>query len=387
MSFDAVISTGTSKGQNVVTTNCGELEIDEDDAVMLDEHIARGGPVEKKREGMGPATQWTIAHLSNQFRQNTVNEELRRLQATKSYISVEPDDTLNSLTRMASRVFGTSLALISLVDMEQTRLVSTHGSISTQSLSILKSFCSYTLLSKSGMLVVPDATQDIRFKSEHLVQENGVCFYAGAALMAPEGIEVGTFSIIDQTPRPQGLSTSEQEILRDFANLAMKSLMERVDRHFVDEERQQIIAQTAHDLLTPLTGIQISIQLLRDDKQLNQKMNEKERELINTASSCADVMTGLCQSTISSLRSGETREHEIISEITNNTKECRVSEMVEHMRHVSFTVVDWVPCFGVFDSRCCKVTYSRATNQTHIFRFLIPDDASYSQEGPSNIFY
>jgi GAF domain-containing protein len=49
-------------------------------------------------------------------------------------------------------------------------------------------FCSYTILSKDDVTVVPDTKQDFRFKDGELVKGGPkLRFYAGAPLISPEG--------------------------------------------------------------------------------------------------------------------------------------------------------------------------------------------------------
>ena len=76
------------------------------------------------------------------------------------------------------------------------------------------------------MLVVPDATQDFRFRDNPLVTSGiEIRFYAGAALVSPEGYKLGTLCIISPNPRPEGLSQGQQTILHELAAMVVSAMV------------------------------------------------------------------------------------------------------------------------------------------------------------------
>lgn len=165
------------------------------------------------------------------------------------------------------------------------------------------------ILNKNNILVVPDAHLDFRFVANPLVTgPPHIRFYAGSPLISPEGYKLGTFCIIDGVPRPQGLNQEQQDTLRDLADMTVKVL---VDRRFQLEKKQQgqtiapaaqMIANTAHDLMTPLTGLQLSLSLLKDDDEVRAALGEQQLELLHTAASCSDLMVRICENAVAGLR-------------------------------------------------------------------------------------
>ena len=76
-------------------------------------------------------------------------------------------------------------------------------------------------------MVVPDATKDDRFKDNPLVTGGPkIRFYAGAALISPEGARLGSFCVIDSKPRPD-LTLKQKEMLESFATEAVLCLISR----------------------------------------------------------------------------------------------------------------------------------------------------------------
>ena len=64
-----------------------------------------------------------------------------------------------------------------------------------------RSFCAHAL-ERRELLIVSDATQDARFAQNPMVTgEPGIRFYAGAPLLTPEGVVLGTLCVIDRVPR------------------------------------------------------------------------------------------------------------------------------------------------------------------------------------------
>ena len=78
-----------------------------------------------------------------------------------------------------------------------------------------------------------------------------------------------------------------------------------VDRRYRLQTREnpaQLIAYTAHDLMTPLTGVQLSLSLLKDDEDVQRQLSSHHLELIKTAANCSDLMIRICQTVIKTLR-------------------------------------------------------------------------------------
>jgi len=139
-------------------------------------------------------------------------ERLAALRSTK-LLDSPPVERFDRFTRIARRLFGVPIALVSLVDAERQWFKSRQGlDVSETPRDI--SFCGHAILG-GDVLVVPDATRDPRFRDNPLVTgDPNVRFYAGYPLRGPDGYRVGTLCVIDRSPRE--LSTDEIELLRDL---------------------------------------------------------------------------------------------------------------------------------------------------------------------------
>jgi CheY-like chemotaxis protein len=84
-----------------------------------------------------------------------------------------------------------------------------------------ESFCTHAVVAKAA-LVVQDAAENPLFRSNRLVRERGVRFYAGVPLMTREGEAIGTLCIIDLSPHR--VSHFDLEVLGMFARRVMALL-------------------------------------------------------------------------------------------------------------------------------------------------------------------
>ena len=82
-------------------------------------------------------------------------------------------------------------------------------------------------------------------------------------------------------------------------NTVMVDRRNQLEHH---EDPERLIAYTAHDLMTPLTGVQLSLSLLKDDRDVKEKLSTQQMELLATAANCSDLMIRICQTAIETLR-------------------------------------------------------------------------------------
>ncbi|WP_308219618.1 GAF domain-containing protein [Shewanella xiamenensis] len=144
---------------------------------------------------------------------------LNQLRAL-AILDTSPEERFDRVTRMAKRLFGVPIALVSLVDENRQWFKSCMG------LDVLEtertiSFCGHAILN-NGALVINDATQDKRFSDNPLViNEPHIRFYAGYPLRTLSGQGLGTLCIIDLIPRE--FSDEDIAMLANLANMGFVS--------------------------------------------------------------------------------------------------------------------------------------------------------------------
>jgi len=115
---------------------------------------------------------------------------------------------------------------------------------------------------------------------------------------------LGTFCIMDRKARHNELTSDELASLHDFSEMCVKAMVDRRYRLQRQDNPAQLIASTAHDLMTPLTGVQLSLSLLKGDDEVQSKLSHQQRQLLTTASTCSELMFRMAQTTVETLRQG-----------------------------------------------------------------------------------
>ncbi|OZI26479.1 GGDEF domain-containing protein [Bordetella genomosp. 9] len=132
-----------------------------------------------------------------------------------------PEERFDRLTRLAKRMFGVPIALVSLVDVNRQWFKS-HQGLDVAETPRDVSFCAHAIL-HDAVLEIPDARDDGRFFDNPLVTGNpGIRFYAGCPLNVDNGMRVGTLCLVDTEPRQ--LSDEDRALLQDLAKMVEQEL-------------------------------------------------------------------------------------------------------------------------------------------------------------------
>jgi diguanylate cyclase (GGDEF)-like protein len=149
--------------------------------------------------------------------------EASRLDTLRSLniLDTSPEERFDRLTRLAKRLFGVPIALISLVDADRQWFKSCQGLDASETPRDI-SFCGHAILG-DDILMVPDALLDERFHDNPLVvNDPKIRFYAGCPLSVPNGSKLGTLCLIDQEPHE--LDADDARLLRDLARMAEQEI-------------------------------------------------------------------------------------------------------------------------------------------------------------------
>ena len=150
-------------------------------------------------------------------------QERRRLAVLRDYgvLDTAPEAELDEIVTLASEICGAPMALITLIDESRQWFKARLGFEQTETAREF-AFCDHALHGPD-ILVVPDATQDERFADNPLVRDTPrIRFYAGAALVTPEGERLGTLCVLDR--RRRELTTEQQRALRILSRHVMAHL-------------------------------------------------------------------------------------------------------------------------------------------------------------------
>ncbi|WP_052430580.1 GAF domain-containing DNA-binding protein [Hymenobacter sp. DG25B] len=169
-----------------------------------------------------------------------VSEE-ERLEALHSYqvLDTPPEPSLDALTRLAAIICGTPISLVSLVDAERQWFKSNLGLEATPETPRNMAFCQHAMFTEKGVYEVNNATEDPLFQNNPLVtDEPSIRFYAGAPLLTPEGIPLGTLCTLHT--EPHALSVQQREALTILAREVSMHLELRRTQLLLEQEKQKL---------------------------------------------------------------------------------------------------------------------------------------------------
>lgn len=167
-----------------------------------------------------------------------LENEAMRLKELLSYqlLDTAPEGEYDDITKIASEICDTPIALVTLVDNDRQWFKSKQG-IDVDQTPRDVSFCGHAIHGQE-VFVIEDALKDVRFADNPLVVgAPSVRFYAGAPLVTPSGYGIGTLCVIDHVPRK--LNERQIEVLAALARTIVRSFELRKtqieNKKFVEE--------------------------------------------------------------------------------------------------------------------------------------------------------
>lgn len=239
------------------------------------------------------------------------SRETERLFSLRSFeiLDTEGESAYDEITRLASEIAETEIALVSLVDEDRQWFKSKHGLDADETHRDL-AFCAHAILTPEEPFVIEDATRDPRFHDNPLVNGGpAIRFYAGIPLRSPvDRMPLGTLCAI--SPRVMALSTQKIEQLKVLARQVERLLSlrranmqlranavtvnaARESAEKANEAKTRLLATISHDMRTPLNGLLGTLNMLEE-----LLVAEDQLELAITAESCAQVLLQLVNDTL-----------------------------------------------------------------------------------------
>ena len=332
------MSVETMSNNDLMGTSSHHYDDNHDDSLNKTVIEVNWRAVEEGKEKLDDNWDWVLKNYDvGTTNPQSITQELHRLQILKSYAILDEDreDAFDRLTAMAARTFGLPIALVSLVDIGRQWFMSNHGLGDVRETPRNLAFCAHAIQGKNDIFEVKDTLEDVRFRDHPLVTgPPHIRFYAGAPLLSPEGYKLGTFCIIDSKPRPDGMSPDDSDNLIDFAAMAMDAMVKR-RQITAQDSTGHLLACTAHDLLTPLMGVQLSLSLMQEDAK---QLSETHQESLVNAIRSSDWLQRICQTTMDTLRNVGSDDE------AAKAKQCPLLNLNgAHMHHLA-TTGEMPPC-------------------------------------------
>ena len=144
----------------------------------------------------------------------------KRLEALNEYEIMDslPEEDYDNITALASRICGTPISLITLLDDHRQWFKSATG-LDVKETPIEYAFCIHAVQNPSEAMVVPDSRKDARFATNPFVTgEPHIVFYAGMPLVDDTGQALGSLCVLD----------IQEQTLSSFQLTALKQLARQV---------------------------------------------------------------------------------------------------------------------------------------------------------------
>jgi len=219
----------------------------------------------------------------------TLDEEAR-LAVLDSYgiLDTPPERSFDDVVRLVSQLLAAPIVAVNLIARGRQWFKSEIG-LGMREMPLDDSICRFALLEEQ-QLIVPDTREDPRFRCNPLVTKDaGLRFYAGALLKTRDGVPLGTLCVLDDKPRPQGLSEQEQFVLATLAHQIMsqielrKAMTEQealiAALRQADQRKDEFLAMLAHELRNPLAPI-VSAATMLSNFNLDPAMVQRASEIV-----------------------------------------------------------------------------------------------------------
>lgn len=232
------------------------------------------------------------------------NEE-ERLSALYSYNIMDslPEKDYDNLTKIASEICQTPVALITFMDRERQWFKSKVGVELTENARDY-TFCAHGMIDSQEPLVVNNATEDPRFEKNPLVTgPYHVRFYAGVQLVDKDGFPLGSICVLDVVNKE--ISESQLNTLKILGEQVMRLLELRKNIVALENTQQNLLRINkhlkdydyiiSHDLKAPLRNMKHLAEAISEiyGEQIDTK-GQKYLQLMNdTAEDAISYVNGI----------------------------------------------------------------------------------------------
>ncbi|GAC1388656.1 MAG: hypothetical protein NVSMB31_03030 [Vulcanimicrobiaceae bacterium] len=184
-------------------------------------------------------------------------DDAARLAAVRRYsiLDTPPDGTFDRVTALAAQIFDVPIVLVTIVDADRIWFKSRYGLDNVQEIPRDPGLCA-SAICQDQTYVVEHASVDPRTMANPLVAgEFGLQFYAAAPLRTHDGHNLGTFCLLDRTPRL--FNAADRAKLDTLAQIVVNDLELRLEAlQVVSSERQlrreaALVADTLQRAMLP----------------------------------------------------------------------------------------------------------------------------------------
>lgn len=208
--FDAPFSIGARTGRESIPlrANIGTALLP-DNGADFDDALTFATTQLRDRKGNNEADRAELQHRLASF------HYIQSLQQP-------PNDMLERVARLAATLFQTPVSLVTLLGEKTQWFVARCGVTQTET-SRADAMCEETVRGNRVRVVVDTLTDQTLKTNKFVIGDPHVRFYAGAPLVSPEGVPIGTLCLLDMKPRT-AFSEQQRHLLEELAAMAMAEI-------------------------------------------------------------------------------------------------------------------------------------------------------------------
>lgn len=222
------------------------------------------------------------------------SKETERLEELRSYDILDSlrEQEFDNLTRLASEIAGTQVAMINLVDEDRQWSKSIIGiSEIYKEIPRETSVCQYSI-KNDGVTEIKNLAKDPRTAHfDYVNKEDGQRYYFGVPLVTKNNYTIGSLCVLDQAEK--SLSDTQVRQLKIIANEVMTHLeLHKQNRELqkLNEYKVGLMKMLSHDMRSPLNGIIGLSSMLREQMKDDQSEHIEVINIIEQSSSQLNQM-------------------------------------------------------------------------------------------------
>jgi len=198
-------------------------------------------------------------------------------------LDTDPEDQFDDVVKLASRICGMPISLVSLVGEDRQWFKASVG-IEDSETPIDQAICAHAIL-EDDFLEITDTREDVRTLDNPLVTgPENLRFYAGAILRTARGNAVGTLCVLDT--KPNQLNDLQRETLRVLA----KQVTAQLELRRALQEAEIMRREVDHRVKNSLQSVAAMTRL-----QARSVKSEETREALNLTSRRIETVSLLHQ--------------------------------------------------------------------------------------------
>lgn len=155
---------------------------------------------------------------------NNEEQEFDRIEAVNRYATLTSaaKKALDEVTQLAREIFNVELALVCFVDLHEVFVQSSSAGSIPGPADRTTTLCSRAIKSADVTVINNKEMEDYLLTNPLIAREQGLEFYAAAPLITNEGLNIGTFCLLDSKNR--SFFQGDKDILARFSRIVMSAL-------------------------------------------------------------------------------------------------------------------------------------------------------------------